>query len=185
VFSDPLVEHKSTGIAGRGTEEVKTNDVAQRVGVGEAGYVIEFGRPGTGVRFHEIQSMTMALAQIGAVFEPKNPITHLMTNRATGELQQDLLGEKILSAIVEIKSALSEVERVLDTVQKVSKRIDTVIAVGVSTRCDETGEDKLLAPLLQELGYTFERAKTNMGLGRVTNLQIAEKARDQHATPVR
>jgi hypothetical protein len=185
VFSDPLVEHKSTGIAGRGTEEVKTNDVAQRVGIGEAGYVIEFGRPGTGVRFHEIQSMTMALAQIGAVFEPKNPITHLMTNRKTGELQQDLLAEKILSAIVEIKSALSEVERILDTVQEVSKRIDTVIAVGVSTRCDETGEDKLLGPLLHELGYTFERAKTNMGLGRVTNVQIAEKARDQHATPVR
>ena len=45
VFSDPLVEHKSTGIHGRGTEEVKTNDVAHRVGVGEVGYVIEFGRP--------------------------------------------------------------------------------------------------------------------------------------------
>ncbi|MBI3668049.1 MAG: 4Fe-4S binding protein, partial [Acidobacteria bacterium] len=41
VFSDPVVEHASTGIKGRGTEEVKTNDVAARVGVGEAGYVIE------------------------------------------------------------------------------------------------------------------------------------------------
>ena len=27
VFSDPVVEHSSTGIKGRGTEEVKTNDV--------------------------------------------------------------------------------------------------------------------------------------------------------------
>jgi len=28
IFSDPVVEHKSTGIKGRGTEEVKTNDVS-------------------------------------------------------------------------------------------------------------------------------------------------------------
>ena len=71
VFSDPLVEHDSTGIAGRGTEEVKTNDVAHRVDVGEVGYVVEFGRPGTGVRFHQIQTMTMALAKCGVTFEPK------------------------------------------------------------------------------------------------------------------
>jgi hypothetical protein len=185
VFSDPVVEHKSTGITGRGTEEVKTNDVAHRVGIGEVGYVIEFGRPGTGVRFHEIQSMTMALAKLGVTFEAKNPITHLMTDTATGELKQDLLNEKILSAIVEIKTTLSDVERVLDTVMEVSRTIDTVVAVGVSTRCNEKGEDPMLAPLLQNLGYTFERAKTNMGLGRVTNVKRMEKRDDQHVASVR
>jgi hypothetical protein len=185
VFSDPIVEHKSTGISGRGTEEVKTNDVAQRVGIGEVGYVVEFGRPGTGVRFHEIQAMTMALAELDVVFEPNNPITHLMTDRSTGELKQDLLQEKILSAIVEIKTRLEEVEKVLDTVQRVSKTLDTVVAVGVSTRCDSSGEDPLLAPLLQDLGYTFERAKTNMGLGRVTNVQKMETPRDEHVASVR
>jgi hypothetical protein len=185
VFSDPVVEHKSTGITGRGTEEVKTNDVAHRVGIGEVGYVIEFGRPGTGVRFHEIQAMTTALAQLGVIFEPKNPITHLMLDTGTGQLKQDLLNEKILSAIVEIKTSLSDVQRVLDTVMEVSRHIDTVVAVGVSTRCDEKGEDPLLAPLLHDLGYTFERAKTNMGLGRVTNIQKVEKRDDQHAASVR
>jgi hypothetical protein len=189
VFSDPVVEHKSTGITGRGTEEVKTNDVAHRVGIGEVGYVVEFGRPGTGVRFHEIQSMTMALARVGVAFEPNNPITHLMTDRKTGELKQDILKEKILSAIVEIKTPLSAVEEVLDTVQKVSRTIDTVVAVGISTRCDEMGEDRMLAPVLQEMGYTFERAKTNMGLGRVTNVQKnvqkTEARNDQHAASVR
>lgn len=186
VFSDPLVEHTSTGIKGRGTEEVKTNDVAHRVDVGEVGFVIEFGRPGTGVRFHEIQSMTRALAGIGVRFEPKNPITHLMTDQATGDLNADLLNEKILSAIVEIKTRLEEVEQVLSTVDKVSNQIDTVVAVGVSTRCDDEGEDKLLAPLLEELGYRFERAKTNMGLGRVTNVGAkTEGSGDQHLASVR
>ena len=47
------------------------------------------------------------------------------------------------------------------------------------------GEDPLLAPLLEELGYTFERAKTNMGLGRVTNVQKAEGIGDQHLASVR
>ena len=185
VFSDPLVEHKSTGIKGRGTEEVKTNDVAHRVDVGEVGYVIEFGRPGVGVRFHQIQSMTKALAKLGVTFEPKNPISHLMTDKSLGTIQEDILNEKILSAIVEIKTTIHEVSNVLDTVMEVAKTIDTVIALGVSTRCGEAGEDPVLAPLLEELGYEFERAKTNMGLGRVTNVQKKEEVGDQHLAPVR
>lgn len=185
VFSDPLVEHKSTGIHGRGTEEVKTNDVSDRVSVGEAGYVIEFGRPGVGVWFHQIQTMTMALAQLAITFEAKNPITHLMTDKSKGTLKEDLLNEKILSAIVELKTGIDQVPQVLDTVMHVSKEIDTVLAVGVSTRCDQEGEDHVLAPLLEEHGYTFHRAKTNMGLGRVTNIQKEEKIGDKHLAPVR
>jgi hypothetical protein len=184
-FSDPLVEHSSTGIHGRGTEEVKTNDVTHRVDVGDVGYVIEFGRPGVGVRFHHIQTMTMALAESGVAFEAKNPITHLMTDRATGTIKSDILGEKILSAIVEIKTSADEVPTVLETVFSVSKRIDTVVAVGVATRCGQDGEDDVLAPLLANLGYSFERAKTNMGLGRVTNVQRREDTRDEHVAPVR
>ena len=165
VFSDPVVEHKSTGIKGRGTEEVKTNDVNPRVAVGEVGYTIEFGRPGVGVRFRDIQQMTRALAKLGVAFEDKNPISHLMSDKSKGTIREDILGEKILSGIVEIRSKLEQVEAVLDTVDDVNERIDTVMAVGISTRCDEQGEDKTLAPLLEELGFDYERAKTNMGLG--------------------
>ena len=173
IFSDPVVEHKSTGIKGRGTEEVKTNDVNPRVTEGEVGYTIEFGRPGVGVRFKDIEEMAMELARIGVHFEAKNPITHLMTDTATGKLRDDILGEKILSAIIEIKTTLDRVEEVLETVERVNLRIDTVTAVGISTRCDDHGEETRLAGLLEELGYGAERAKTNMGLGRPTNLQAA------------
>jgi ferredoxin len=185
VFSNPLVEHKSTGLLGRGTEEVKTNDVVPRVDVGEVGYVIEFGRPGVGVRFHHIQSMTMALAELGVKFEANNPITHLMTDQSTGTLKEDVLNEKILSAIVEIKTAVDMVPTVLKTATRVVKQIDTVIAIGVSTRCDQNGEDPILAPLLDDLEYTFVRAKTNMGLGRITNIQTKETVNDQHPASVR
>ena len=168
IFSDPVVEHKSTGIKGRGTEEVKTNDVSRRVDIGEVGYTIEFGRPGVGVRFSDIQEMTHTLAKEGVTFESNNPITHLMTDKTTGDLRSDILNERILSAIVEIKTTIAEVERVLEIVEKVTERIDTVTAVGISTRCDD-GEDNTLSPLLDKLGYYYSRAKTNMGLGRITN----------------
>ena len=65
---------------GRGTEEVKTNDVRGRVQVGEVGFTIEFGRPGVGVWFRDIQKAVLALAAGGVHFEKKNPITSLMTD---------------------------------------------------------------------------------------------------------
>src|SRR5450759_3528095 len=79
-FSDPRVPHESTGIEGRGTEEVKTNDISGRVKVGEVGFTIEFGRPGVGVWMSEIQTMCTALAEHGVSFEKKNPITSLMSD---------------------------------------------------------------------------------------------------------
>jgi hypothetical protein len=139
------------------------------------GYTIEFGRPGVGVRFSDIQEMTRTLAREGVTFEKNNPITHLMTDTMTGELRTDILHEKILSAIVEIKTTIGEVERVLDIVEGVAERIDTVIAIGISTRCED-GEDNILSPLLDKLGYYYSRAKTNMGLGRVTNKIEFKKA---------
>lgn len=169
IFSDPVVEHKSTGITGRGTEEVKTNDVRLRINTGEIGYTIELGRPGAGVKFSDIQVMTNSLAKQGIEFEKNNPVTQLMTDTTRGDLRPDILNEKILSAIIEIKTSLSMVEKVLLTIRSVSKTLDTVIAVGLSTRCDEYGEDNFLSPLLNKLGYPHIRAKTNLGLGRYTN----------------
>jgi hypothetical protein len=163
-FSDPIVTHESTGVHGRGTEEVKTNDVTNRVGIGEAGYVIEFGRPTVGVRFRDIQKMTQALAAIGIEFEPKNPVTHMMTDRKTGKLRDDILNEKILSAIVEFKTAIERVPAVLRHVDEVSKSLDTVVSVGVSTRCDQQGNSAMDGVLADE-GFPVVRGKTNLGLG--------------------
>src|SRR2546428_5595941 len=80
-FSDPVVTHESTGVHGRGTEEVKTNDVTNRVGIGEGGYVVEFGRPTIGVRFRDFEKMTRALAASGIDFEPRKPVRHLLTSK--------------------------------------------------------------------------------------------------------
>jgi ferredoxin len=168
-FSDPRVPHESTGVQGRGTEEVKTNDVSGRVQLGEVGFTIEFGRPGVGVWFHEIQKMTSVLAKAGVAFEKKNPITSLMSDVATGTLREDILGEKILSAIVEIKVPVSRTEEIILLVREVEKQVDTVIALGVGARCSADGEDDIVGPILERMGYKLKRAKTNIGLGRISN----------------
>jgi len=100
-FSDPQVPHESTGIHGRGTAEVKTNDVTGRVKEGEAGFVVEFGRPGVGARFRDIQRVTAALSACGVEFEKNNPVTSLMTDPSKGLIREDILNERILSAIVD------------------------------------------------------------------------------------
>jgi ferredoxin len=176
-FSDPRVPHESTGVHGRGTEEVKTNDVSGRVKVGEVGFTIEFGRPGVGVRFREIQKMCWALAKAGVTFEKKNPVTSLMDDVPSGTLREDILDEKIMSAIVEIKAPVERTEEIVRLVWDVEKQIDTVVAIGVGTRCEENGEENVVAPILERLGYRLERAKTNIGLGRITN-PAAEPVRE-------
>ena len=165
-FSDPRVPHESTGVEGRGTEEVKTNDVTGRVGPGDIGFTIELGRPGVGVRFRDIKEMCLALAAGGVAFEKKNPITSLMSDVATGTIRADILDEKVLSAIVEIKVPVSRAEEIIKLVWEVEKRIDTVVTIGAGVRCDAQGHDTVVAPILERLGYDLARAKTNIGLGR-------------------
>jgi hypothetical protein len=176
-FSDPRVPHESTGVEGRGTEEVKTNDVSGRVQVGEVGFTIEFGRPGVGVWFRDIQKACWALARAGVSFEKKNPITSLMSDVSTGTIREDVLNEKLMSAIVEIKVPVERTEEIVRLVWAIEKQIDTVVALGVGTRCDEAGDEPVVAPILERLGYTLHRAKTNTGLGRITN--ILEESRPE------
>src|SRR6267142_2541315 len=166
-FSDPVVPHESTGVHGRGTEEVKTNDVTNRVGRNDAGFTIEFGRPTVGVRFWQIQEMTRALAKMDLTFEKRNPVTNLMTDTRTGDLREDILNEKILSAIVEFKTPLQNVPMVLRKVKEVASQLDTVVAVGAAARCDEQGDNQLEGMLRKE-GFQFNRGKTNLGLGRAS-----------------
>jgi len=109
--------------------------------------------------------MTMALAALPIAFEKKNPVFSLMADPRTGAIREDILDEKVLSAIVELKATLAHVPQVLRMVEEVAPTLDTIVSIGVATRCDAQG-DNLLEPLLKREGYTFYRGKTNLGLGR-------------------
>jgi len=167
-FSDVNASHEDTGIPGRGTEEVKTNDVTGRVGAEDVGFVVELGRPAIGARLKDIDLVARRLAADRVRFEPDNPVTGLMVDTDLGALRPDVLEEKVMSAIVEFKVGPDEVAAVLDRLERVAGEIDTVMAVGASTRCDPRGGNRLLGAL-EEAGYAPIRAKTNLGLGHLTN----------------
>lgn len=167
-FSDPMVTHESTGVHGRGTEEVKTNDVSGRIKDGEVGLVVEFGRPGVGAYFRDVEIVTTALAAEEVTFEAGNPVTQLMTDVDSGRIREDLLNEKVLSCIVEVTVRLENIAGALAALMRISKTSKTVISVGVSTVCAKDGSDPLKEILLNE-GFNLGWAKVNLGLGRVSN----------------
>jgi ferredoxin len=164
-FSDPTVPHASTGIEGRGTAEVKTNDVTGRIKEGEAGFVIELGRPGVGVYFREVERVAQALATNGVVFEKENPVTSLMMDPNQGRFREDVLDERILSCILEAKVDLDRVPEILNLLKRIAPTLNTVLSVGVSVRCDADGEDPIRQMLIDHNFETW-RAKVNLGMGR-------------------
>ena len=165
-FSNPLVTHPKTGVPGRGTEEMKTNDVTGRFKRGRAGVCIELGRPGTGTRLRDVQTVAMAVAPYAKYgFEPHNPVTALMVD-GTGRLRDDVLNEKTLSAIVEIEVDQSDIGAVLNAINNVQKDVNTVFSVDFAGRleADESFPAKTVA---QKAGYKLSpNGKTNVGLGK-------------------
>jgi len=173
-FSDPMVTHESTGVHGRGTEEVKTNDVSHRIKKGQVGLVVEFGRPGIGVYFREVQKATQVLAQAGVTFEEGNPVTQMMPDPGTGNIREDVLDERVLSCIVELTTTIEDTVHTLAIIKEIGKTTETVISIGVSTVCDEDGKEPLREILNQE-GYETGWAKLNLGLGRASNASFTNR----------
>jgi ferredoxin len=165
-FSDPTVAHPSTGLGGRGTEEIKTNDVTGRIKKGEVGLVVELGRPGIGAYFHEIEKVAIALARLRPVFEKENPVTQLIEDPETGKMKTEVLNEKVLSAIIEIKIDEERIPEFIEALRRVEGEIDTTMMVGIASRCLPDGtvpHEKWLAEIGLE---SSPNGKTNLGLGR-------------------
>jgi hypothetical protein len=163
-FSDPLVPHPITAIMGRGTAEMKTNDVTGRFKAGEVGFAIELGRPGVSTGFADVEKVAVALS--GRVeFEPLNPVTFLLDTK-TGMLRdRKTLGERVLSAIIECKTTEDRGLEVLNILRRVAGEIDTVFTLCVISRC--RGYDVPFRRAMEENGFTPRiNGKTNVGLGR-------------------
>jgi len=180
-FSDPLVEHKETGVAGRGTEEMKTNDVTGRYGPGRVGMAAELGRPGIGARFYDVEKVARAVASLGLSFEPQNPVTFLMTDKSTGKMRGDVLNEKVLSAIVEFEADLSQVPAIVAKLNEVAGEVDTVFSVDLTCLVDPDGTVPVEKIDLSTLGRSLSiNGKTNVGLGRPRAKSLEGHINDSH-----
>jgi len=166
IFSDPLTIAEESGISGRGTEEMKTNEVTGRFQFGFVGIAIEFGRPILGARFYDIEKVARAVSALGVAYEKMNPTTSLMSDPGQGKFEDDVLPEKVLSAILEFKLDLKKLPELFEILKKVSKKIETVFSLDVATRVNPDGSIPT-APYIEAAGLCIaQNGKTNVGLGR-------------------
>jgi NAD-dependent dihydropyrimidine dehydrogenase PreA subunit len=168
-FSNPLVEHPETKVPGRGTEEVKTNEITGRIKSGHVGISVEMGRPAVGARFYDAQKVAMALAKLGVEFEPQNPCTGLMADPKTGRFKTEVLNEKVLSAIIEMIVSIEKAPEVLSVIRAVADEVDCVFSVDLISRFAKDGSIPVMHLLgsLDSLGWAVApNGKLNTGLGR-------------------
>ena len=166
VMSDPVAVHPITGIAGRGTAEIKTNDVTARTKRGQVAVAIEVGRPNTGTRLRDVEKIAMAVAKLGVVFEPANPITAMMTNTSTGKMRDDVLREKVLSGIIEFPMRPDQLKELAAVLQQVSKEIDTVFSLDLACVTEEDGSVPLKRWAAEAGLWLSPNGKMNVGLGK-------------------
>ena len=165
-FSDPSTTHPLTGVPGRGTEEVKTNDVTGRVCRGELGLCMEMGRPVVGTSVREIEKATMRLAQCGIEIEPCNPLSDLLEDRKTGKFKEEYLEERFVSAIIEFCIPFERGAEMLKVCQEIADRTETVFSMDMICCYNEDGTNPAVK-LCEELGVTVRpNAKVNIGIGR-------------------
>ena len=165
-FSNPLRPHGHTGLLGRGTEEMKTNEVTHRYVRGQVGVAVEMGRPGVGTCMRDIERLTRAMASHGVEFEPNTPVTGLMSDTVRGILKEDVLNERVLSAIIEFKLPEEKLAVILPALKQVAETLDTVFSLGVISVLPLDGPDPT-AERIKSLGFTLRpNGKVNLGLGR-------------------
>jgi NAD-dependent dihydropyrimidine dehydrogenase PreA subunit len=133
---------------------------------GEVGFGIEMGRPGTGTTFRQVQQLTATLATIGVEFEKKNPLTTLLSDPVSGNIREDILDERVLTAIIEFKVPIERVGEVLATLEKAQKTLDTVFSLDYIHRPNTDGSLPAVEAVRQ-LGYRLsDHVKICTGLGR-------------------
>lgn len=165
-FSDPGVQYPTLKQGGRGTEEMKTNDVTGRYRRGEYGMALEFGRPGTGTRISEIEKVLKVLLTMEVEVEENNPVFLLLEDKNTGVMKPEVLQEKVLSAILEFKIKEGQLEAVVEKLKPVLNDVDTVVSWGLATRFAADGSLPVRSRL-EKIGLPARpNAKINMGLGR-------------------
>jgi hypothetical protein len=173
LFSDPLARFDQTDVPGRGTEEMKTNDVTNNFDHGEVGWGVELGRPGVSTKFVDVEKVAMAVARHGVRFTDLNPVSMIL-DYSTGRFTEDnpwkidpssIRRLRSLSAIIEFKTPIEKIPEVIGSLREVSKEIDTVFSVGVITRWSDGGME--VTPYLEAAGVTPRpNGKHNVGLGR-------------------
>ena len=168
VFSDPIQRHEATGVQGRGTEEMKTNDVTNLFQEGEIGFSIELGRPGVGAYLTDLEKVIKKVTAKGYTFSEDNPVVSLIADRSTGALRPEVLKERVLSAIAEF---LVPEDETLDFIEEVkdflNSELECVATISVISRADEDGNSAFMQKLKDRGIGIYPNGKVNIGMALV------------------
>ena len=166
LMSDPLTICEETGVGGRGTEEMKTNDVTLRFNDrNRLGICIDLGRPNVGLCLRDLEKLTMRLAKLGVEFERANPVDYLMADRTTGKLKDEVLDEHFISCVVEFDIEADRLPELIQAFKDVEPEIDTVFSVGIISRA-YSRDDIPAVDALRKYQIPFRiNGKTCVGLG--------------------
>jgi hypothetical protein len=126
------------------------------------------GRPGVAAYFRDLQKVTMKVVSLGGDFASYNPVVALM-DKSTGALKEEVLNEKVLSAIAEF---IVPREKALDVLEKlltfINAELESVATISVISRNDETGGHSFLRALEAHgklYGYAvYPNGKVNIGI---------------------
>jgi ferredoxin len=161
-FSNPLAVHETTGITGRGTEGVKTNDSQNRYTQADMGVVIELGRPVLGARLIDVERVVKKFRAHGYEVIPQNPIYGLIDDRKTGALKPDILDEKIISCVIEFVLPNTAADELTAMAHELAAEVESVFSLSVALRADEQGRsdfEELFGPDV----FRLPNAKVNIG----------------------
>lgn len=170
-FSNPMGEHKSTGVAGRGTEETKTNDSQHRYERGSIGVLVELGRPVLGARFFDVEKVLKKFKANGYELVQDNPVVDLIADPKTGVMKPEVLREKIISCVVEFVMPERDAGKLLVLVHELEQEVQTVFNISVALRANEDGTssfDRLFG------ANTFRLPWAKVNLGIATGIRVKE-----------
>jgi hypothetical protein len=161
-FSNPLAVHETTGISGRGTEGIKTNDSQNRYKRGQIGVFIEVGRPVLGGRFYDVERIVKKFKASGYEVIPENPIAALINDPKTGALKPDILDEKVISCVIEFIMPDAAADELMTMVRRLSGEVESVFSLSVGLRADEQGKSRFEEVFGPDI-YKLPNTKVNIG----------------------
>jgi len=130
------------------------------------GVAVEMGRPGVGTRMRDIERLTRAMASMASSSNRTQPVTGLMSDPVRGILKEDVLNERVLSAIIEFKLPEEKLAVILPALKLVAETLDTVFSLGSSVSFPRTAPIRRPRGSSRSVSSCNQTEKVNLGLGR-------------------
>lgn len=165
IFSNPRRRSPNTGIPGRGTQEMKTNDVTNRYPKGLIGFSVEMGRPCTCTDFKDVETIAKIVVAHGARLETCNPSFLVFREDEPGVLKDEFRNERALSFIIEGFVTVEMLPGLIADLKDAQSKVNTVFSIDVITQLED-GENPVYEYLRSLGAEPRPNGKTNLGMGR-------------------